>query len=147
MYYISRCEPSIFNEVNKFLEKSFRSMSNDDTSTVETSQWTPAVDILEDKTQFSILTDLPGVDKKDVDISMEKNILTIKGHRQEATKEEGNNYYRTERLRGSFYRQFTLPDTADGSKIEAKLQKGVLQISIPKKEVAQPRSIKIESDE
>jgi HSP20 family protein len=148
MSYITRYEPINFlNEVNKMIEQAIRPTGKTDSSYTETSQWIPAVDIKEDKKQFIILADLPGVDKNDINISMENNILTIKGSRPESIKEEQNNYYRIERVRGNFHRQFTLPDTADESKIEAKVQKGVLEIIIPKKETARPRLIEIQSDE
>lgn len=144
MAYITRYEPvSLLSEVNKIINQAFQPRENTDTSNIETSQWVPAVDICEDKGGFKIVADLPGIDKKDVNISMENNILTIKGTRSEEKTEEKDNYYRVERVRGSFYRRFTLPDTADGSKIQAKMQKGVLEIHIPKKEVAQPRLINI----
>ena len=141
MSYITRYEP--YNLLNKFLEQTFRPLTNSDTSNIETSQWMPAVDIKETKKQFVIEADLPGVDKKNVNISMENNTLTIQGSREEEKKEEDQHYYRTERVRGSFYRRFTLPDTADSEKIAAKMVKGILEITIPKKEIAQPRSIKI----
>ena len=148
MSYISRYEPTtILNEVNKLLEQSFRPMRNMDSSNIETSQWIPAVDIKEEKNQFLIFADLPGIDKNDVNISMENNILTIKGSRSEEEKDESKQYFRIERVRGSFYRRFTLPDTADGAKIEAKIQKGVLHIIIPKKETAQSRLIEIQVDD
>jgi HSP20 family protein len=148
MNYITRYEPiSLLNEVNKLIEQAIRPTGKTDTSYIETSQWIPAVDIKEDKKQFYILADLPGVDKNNINISMENNILTIKGSRPEETKVEQDSYCRTERVRGNFHRQFTLPDTADESKIEAKVKNGVLEIIIPKKEAAQPRLIKIQSDE
>lgn len=147
MSYITRYEPiTLLNEVNKIIDQAFRSSNNVDTSNIDTSQWIPAVDIQEEKNKFVLLADLPGVDTNDVSISMENNVLTIKGSRAEKVKEEKNNYFRVERIRGSFYRRFTLPDTADGSKIEAKMQKGVLEIIIPKKEAAQPRLIKIQGE-
>lgn len=147
MNYTTRYEPmGLLSEVNKIIEQAIRPNGKADTSYIETSQWIPAVDIKEDKKQFVILADLPGVDKNNINISMENNILTIKGSRPEITKGD-QNYCRTERVRGNFHRQFTLPDTADDSKIEAKVQKGVLEIVIPKKEAAQPRLIKIQSDE
>jgi HSP20 family protein len=148
MSYAARYEPSsLVNEVNRILEQAFRPLASNDTSNIETSQWVPAVDLKEDKKQFIIVADLPGVDKKDVNISMENNILTIKGSRNEENREEKDNYFRVERVRGCFYRRFTLPDTADGSKIEAKIQKGVLEVVIPKKETAQPRLIEIQCDD
>lgn len=148
MNYIARYEPtSLANEVNKIIEHAFRPLANSDTSNIETSQWMPAVDIREEKNQFIILADLPGVDKNDVNISMENNILTIKGHRFAENKDDKHNYFRAERMKGDFYRRFTLPDTVDGSKIEARIQKGVLEIAIPKKEAAQPRLIEIQCDD
>lgn len=148
MSYITRYEPiSFLNEVNKMIEHAIRPTNKTDSSYIETSRWIPAVDIKEDKKQFVILADLPGVDKNDINISMENNILTIKGSRPEETTGEQISYCRSERIRGNFHRQFTLPDTADESNIEAKVQKGVLEITIPKKETAKPRLIQIQSDE
>lgn len=146
--YVKRYEPvTLFNEMNRFIEQAFNPMRSSDVSNIETSQWVPTVDIKENKNNFVIFADLPGIDKEDVNISMENNILTINGCRREDTKEEMDNYFRLERQRGTFYRRFTLPNTADGSKIEAKIQKGVLQIIIPKKETAQPKLIKITDDD
>ena len=148
MSYLARYEPrSLLNEVNKIIEQAFVPLTHSDTSNIETSQWVPAVDIKEDTHQFIIYADLPGVDKDEVNISMENNILTIKGTRAVTTKEERKNYFREERVRGNFYRRFTLPETADGSKIEAKIKKGVLEVVIPKKEIAKPHLIKIHSDD
>lgn len=148
MSYITRYEPAaLVNEVNRIIENAFRPLANSDTSNIETSQWIPAVDIKEEKNQFIITTDLPGVDKSEVNISMDNNTLTIKGSRTEVNKEEKNYFYRVERVKGNFYRRFTLPDTVDGSKIEAKMQKGVLEIIIPKKEAAHPRLINIQGDD
>jgi len=148
MNYVARYEPAtLVNAVNKIIENAFHPLANNDTSNIETSQWMPAVDIKEDKNQFIILADLPGVDKNDVNISMENNVLTIKGHRSDQNKDEKNKYFRAERVKGNFYRRFTLPDTVDGSKIEAKILKGVLEIAIPKKEAAQLRLIKIQCDD
>lgn len=147
MSYISRYEPGLLNEVNRIIEQAFRPLNDADTSKIETSQWVPAVDIKEDKQQFIIFADLPGVEKDAVNISMENNVLTIKGTRTSEVKDEKTSYFRVERSRGQFYRRFTLPDTADGSKIEARLQKGVLEVRIPKKEAAQPRLINIQCDD
>jgi HSP20 family protein len=148
MSYLARYEPRVFlNEVNNIIEQAFAPLANSDTSNFETSQWTPAIDIKEEANQFVIYADLPGVDKEDVNISMENNSLTIKGSRNLTPKGEMENYFREERVRGNFYRRFTLPETADDSKIEAKIKKGVLEVVIPKKEIAQPRLIKIRDDD
>lgn len=147
MSHMSHYQPrSLLNEVNKIIEQNFNPWKVSDTSNIDTSQWIPAVDIKENKSQFVIYADLPGVNKEDVSISMENNILTIKGERILVNKEERKEYFREERIRGSFYRRFTLPDTADESGIEAKMKNGVLEIIIPKKELAKARLIEICSD-
>jgi len=106
-----------------------------------------AVDIKEGKHDFKLKIDLPGIDKKNVIISMERGVLSIQGERVEEKKEESDNYYRIERVSGKFYRRFALPETADAEKIQANMTKGVLEITIPKKEVARPKSIEIKGEE
>lgn len=133
------------NELNNFLENT-QKISRDD-SKVESSRWLPAVDIKEELDQFKLYVDIPGVDSKNVDISMENNVLTIKGTREETQKEEKKSYYRVERLKGVFYRRFTLPDTADAEQINAKIKQGVLEVTIGKKKVAQSRKIEVKTEE
>ncbi|HHJ36084.1 MAG TPA: Hsp20/alpha crystallin family protein, partial [Gammaproteobacteria bacterium] len=110
---------------------------------VATANWAPSVDISEDDKAFTLLADIPGVDPKDIDISMEKGVLTIKGERQSVDTEENENFRRVERQSGQFYRRFTLPDSADADKIEAKSEHGVLTVTIPKQEVAVLRKIEV----
>ena len=117
----------------------------DDSSDVVTSHWRPAVDIKEEEDRFVIYADLPGVDPKDIEITMEQGVLTLKGERSEETKEEHEGYKRVERVSGSFYRRFSLPDTADAERIEAKGKNGVLEITLPKLEKVQPRKITVRS--
>jgi len=114
-------------------------------STVATSAWVPAVDIKEEVNQFIIEADIPGVEPKDIEISMEGGVLSLKGERRLESREEGKDYHRVERSRGVFYRRFSLPDTADAEKIAASGKNGVLQIRIPKKEVAKPRKITVQA--
>jgi len=108
-----------------------------------TAAWAPSVDITENDKEFTLLADIPGVDPEDIEISMEKGVLTIKGERKTENVEEGENYRRVERETGQFYRRFTLPDSADADKIEAKSEHGVLKITIPKQEVAISRRIEV----
>lgn len=115
---------------------------NDDAS-VATANWAPSVDILEDEKSFILLADIPGVDPRDIDISMEKGVLTVKGERNTENIEEKENYRRVERQSGQFYRRFTLPDSANADKIEARSEHGVLKITIPKQEVAASRRIEV----
>lgn len=120
-----------------------RSSSTEETSSIATSDWVPAVDIKETEKEFIIHADIPGVDPDDIDVHMEDGMLTIKGERESETKENREGYKRIERQRGTFYRRFSLPDTANADKISAKSNNGVLEITIPKQEKAQPRKIQV----
>ena len=117
--------------------------AENDNCNVATSEWVPAVDIKEEDNQYLLIADIPGVDPKDIESSMEKGVLTIKGKRQSEKREESENYRRVERQSGQFYRRFTLPDSADADKIEAKSEHGVLTVTIPKQEVAVSRRIEV----
>ena len=119
--------------------------NDNDYSNVVTSRWSPAVDIKEEADRFLITADLPGVDPKDIEITMDNGILTIKGERQSEAREEKEGYKRVERVSGAFYRRFSLPDTADAERIEAKGKDGVLEIILPKHEKVQPRKIEVKS--
>ena len=122
-----------------------RSIEESDNSNIVTSHWRPAVDIKEEENRFLIIADLPGVDPKDIEITMEDGVLTIRGERLEESREEKEGYKRVERVSGTFYRRFSLPDSADADKIEAKGRNGVLEISLPKLEKVQPRKITVKS--
>ena len=125
------------------LDRSQDSNQLDDEANVATASWTPSVDITENDDAFTILADIPGVDPKDIEISMDKGVLSIKGERKSEKVEEKENYRRVERQRGQFYRRFTLPESADADKIEAKSEHGVITITIPKQEVAVSRRIEV----
>jgi len=119
-------------------------LSGYEDSAIATSTWVPSVDIKEEEDRFVIHADIPGVDPKEIEITMENGVLTIKGERVSETKEERKNYKRIERVRGAFYRRFSLPDTADADKITAVGRHGVLEVMIPKREIAQPRKINVD---
>lgn len=119
-------------------------LSGYEDSAIATSSWVPSVDIKEEENRFVIHADIPGVDPKDIEVTMENGVLTIKGERNGETKEERKNYKRIERVRGAFYRRFSLPDTADAEKITAVGKHGVLEVIIPKREIAQPRKINVD---
>lgn len=118
--------------------------SGGDYSNVVTSNWHPAVDIKEEDNRFVILADLPGVDPKDIEITMQNGVLTIRGERRSEKDEEREGFRRVERARGTFYRRFSLPDTADSERIQAKGKDGVLEVVIPKHEKVQPRRISVD---
>lgn len=128
-------------EMGRMFEQ--QNTSSEEGSSIATSDWTPAVDIKETEKEFLIHADIPGVNPDDIDVHMEDGMLTIKGERDSETKEEREGYKRIERQRGSFYRRFSLPDTANADKISAKSKNGVLEITIPKQEKAQPRKIEV----
>ena len=107
------------------------------------SEWTPRVDVREEDARFVIVADIPGVELADIEISTEKNVLTIKGERKAETKTENAKLTRTERSHGAFARSFTLPESVDTDAITASGKNGVLEIAIPKKPQAAPRKIEI----
>ncbi len=116
----------------------------DDGSNVVTSGWMPAVDIKEEADRFVICADVPGVDPDDIEVTMENGVLTIKGERKLERKDERDDgFRRVERLHGTFYRRFSLPDSADAEKISAKGSNGVLEIVIPKVADVLPKRIKV----
>lgn len=141
---ITRYEPwSLFNQLSQLATDLNRSYESRDGSDVSTSDWTPAVDIREEKDHFVLHADVPGVDPKAIEINMENGILSISGTREKEAVEEGKNYKRVERVRGSFMRRFTLPDYADAERISARSTNGVLEIVIPKHEKVKPRKIEV----
>ena len=133
----------LHKEIDRLFEGNFPRMG-EDSQGVAASDWVPAVDVKEEQDKFIIHADLPGVDPKDIDVGMENGVLTIKGQRESERKEEREGYKRMERVRGNFFRRFSLPDTADAEKIAAKCRNGVLEVIIPKQEKVQPRRIAVE---
>lgn len=121
----------------------FFGAGDSDQSTVETSQWAPRVDIREEDKRFMIMVDVPGVDPSEIEVSMDKSILTIKGERKVDSEETGGKLTRQERVYGTFHRRFALPESADAEHISAHGKHGVLEISIPKKPETTPRRITI----
>jgi len=103
----------------------------------------PTFEVKETADQFIVRADMPGVVEKDVDISLHNGVLSISGHRAAEERKEGESYYVYERQYGSFSRSFALPDTADAEKIDARLENGVLAVSIGKKVEAKPRRIEL----
>jgi len=108
-----------------------------------TEAWYPAVDIYEEKDNFVIKADLPGIKQEDIKVSLNNNTLTLKGERKVETEEKHKGYYRTERSYGEFYRAFQLPAEVDSEKIKAKYKDGILEIDVPKSEKAKPKEISI----
>ena len=108
------------------------------------ANWTPTSDVLETKDEIVIKAELPGLNEKDVDVELENNVLTLKGERNAEKETEEKGYRRIERAYGTFLRTFTLPPNVDAAKIFANFTNGLLEVHIPKKEGAKPRTIKVE---
>lgn len=139
---LTRYEPwGLLSQLQRELE---RNVAEGSTATAE---WSPAVDIKEDANKFVIHADIPGVKPEEIDINMENGVLTIKGEKKSESKTEKEGYKRVERTYGSFYRRFSLPDTANAEAISASSKHGVLEIVIPKREAVLPKKINVKAAE
>ena len=107
------------------------------------TSWAPAVDIYENEHELVVKADLPDVKPEDLDIRVENNILTIRGERKFEKKVDEQNYLRVERSYGSFARSFALANTVNSEAIKAEYKDGVLTLTIPKREEAKPKQIKV----
>lgn len=105
--------------------------------------WTPAVDIKEESDKFVVHADVPGVDPKDIEVTLENGVLTISGSREEEKKEEKEGYNRVERFSGKFFRRFMLPESVSEDQVTANTDKGVLRITIPKSDKQKARRISV----
>lgn len=106
--------------------------------------WQPAVDIYETGDSIVIKAELPDVEQKDIDVRIEDNTLTIKGERKHESEVKKENYHRIERYFGSFQRSFKLPGTVNQEQVAANCEKGVLTVTLPKKEEVKPKQISVE---
>lgn len=130
------------HEMKQVFDRLFEGTESDD-SAVATAQWIPRVDIKEEASRFVIYADLPGIDPQDIEVQMDKGILSIRGERNSESATETERFSRVERSYGSFHRRFALPDTADAEHVSAQGHNGVLEITIPKKPETTPRRIHV----
>ena len=107
--------------------------------------WIPHVDIREEAERFVVAADVPGVEPKDIEITADKGVLTVKGERSSQKNATADGYERVERATGTFLRRFTLPESADAEAIKATHVNGVLELSIPKRPQEQPRRIAVQA--
>jgi HSP20 family protein len=103
----------------------------------------PAIDVIEGEQDFTVLCELPGLDQKDIDVSVESNVITIKGEKSAGKEEKKGKFFRKESWSGSFQRTLPLPASVDVDKIDASLREGILTIALPKKEEAKPKQITV----
>ena len=144
MTTIVRWEPfrgvtTLQNQINRLFNDGFERVGEESNLTT----WAPSVDIYETEQELVVKADLPDVDPKDLDVRVENNILTIRGERKFEKKVNEENYLRVERSYGTFARSFTLANTVNSEAIKADYQNGVLTLSIPKREEAKPKQIKV----
>lgn len=127
---------------DKWFDEAANTLSTESAPTNGT--WHPNVDVYENEGSYVLKAELPGVNKEDIRIDINNNALTLKGEKKFEEKTEKDNYVRIERSYGSFTRTFVLPDKVDSESIKANYKDGVLEITLPKKEEAKPKEIKVE---
>jgi HSP20 family protein len=144
MRTLSRFEPlrgvsSLQDQINRLFNDVFERPGEESNLT----SWAPAVDIFETEHELVVKADLPDIDPKDLDIRVENNILSIRGERKFENKVSEDKYLRVERAYGSFSRSFSLANTVNSEAIKADYQNGVLTLTVPKREEAKPKQIKV----
>jgi len=130
------------DRINSLFEESFGCAATEDPGGLCT--WQPVVDILEGETGIVLYAEIPGVDKKDVEVEVRDNIITIRGDRRAAQELPDNYYLRRERCFGRFQRSFTLPHAVAPDRIKAVFKNGLLEITLPRPEADPPRQITID---
>ena len=131
---------TLSNLFDELINDSFFSCTDRD---VSLTTW-PRVDIVEEEKAYKLHADLPGLDKKDINITLENGVLTIKGEKKEEKREsKTDRYYHYERRYGAFQRSFSLPDHVDNKHVDANYKNGVLEITLKKSEKAQPKAIEV----
>lgn len=128
-----------FDEIDKAFSDMLPSVTN------RQSGFTPAVDVYEDKDNIIVETQLAGIEPENVSVSIENDILSIKGESEKKSEIDEKNYYRKEIRRGSFYRSIPLPAKVDGDNAKAIAEGGILKITVPKATENKPKTIKIEN--
>jgi HSP20 family protein len=115
-----------------------------DTGSLKTNAgWNPKVDVAEFEDRYEVHADLPGLSKDDINVTLEKGVLTIEGERKRSSETKSEDFLRTERVYGKFSRTFNLGDRVDASKISAAYKDGVLTLGLPKSEVVKPKAIEV----
>lgn len=130
--------------LRRYSEPSGRNLLGREQEGVLSASWTPSVDINETKDAYVVKGELPGVDKENVDISIEDNLLVIRGEKKTESETDEDKYHRKECVYGSFERSFSLPKQVDVNKVEASFNNGVLKLNIPKAEEAKPKQIQVQ---
>ncbi|MBU4260413.1 MAG: Hsp20/alpha crystallin family protein [Proteobacteria bacterium] len=136
--------PDVFGEMEDMFQRMWKGSMLHDLMLESERNWAPRLDVSETDTAIEVIADLPGLEKKDIDISLENSVLVIKGERKEEHKETDKHVHRMERRYGSFYRALRLPTEVKSDKIEASFKNGELKITLPKSEEAKKNITRIE---
>jgi HSP20 family protein len=128
------------NQMNQLMDSIFGESTESDVVA-----WGPAVDIAENDDNYQIVAELPGIRMDEVKISLENNVLAIKGEKKHEVSENKRNYHRIERCYGQFQRSFTLPSSVSAEKVKAEMDNGVLTVTMPKAEEAKAREVPIKT--
>ena len=135
---------SIQDEVNRLYNDFFGGFPSMFDTELSRSEWTPSVDISETKDEIVVKTEVPGMNKDDIKITLQDNVLTLRGERKQEKEEKETNFHRMERCYGSFTRSFNLPTVVQADKIKATYKDGILNVTLPKAEEVKPKQIPIE---
>ena len=109
----------------------------------EEDTWVPAFDVSENEKEYVITAELPGIDAKDVDVTLSEGVLSVKGEKKQEKEDKGENYHRVERRYGSFHRSFRIPGKVEADKVDANYKDGVLKLTLPKAEGTETKKIEI----
>ncbi len=135
---------SLQDEVNRLFSTNLARSFGDEG--IARGAWNPSVDIFENKDQIVLEAELPGMNREDFELTIENNVITLRGERRFEKKDESDNYHRVERSYGSFTRSFTLPQTVSAESAVAEYKNGVLRVTLPKREEVKARRIEIQGE-
>ena len=143
---IVRYEPwRLMGRLHREIDQLFGdSVATVDAAGNQATTWTPSVDVHEESERYTVRADLPGVEAKDIQVTAEAGVLTIRGARRLEKREQQKGYQRLERIEGDFLRRFSLPENARAEEIKARHNNGVLEVVIPNVPVVEPRRVNIE---
>jgi HSP20 family protein len=142
MYLVRRNNSQNALGLNHIFDRFFNDFVNDYEQ--DSVTWAPRIDVHESTDAYEVLADMPGLDKKDIEVSLENNVLTLKGERKSENSKEDKNYHYSERAHGAFCRSFSLPERVNEGAIKAEYKDGVLRLTLPKSEEAKPKQISIQ---
>ena len=134
---------TLHSHFDRLFNNAFVHQSSVDNDEPRHTNWLPTVDIHEGDNQITLRAELPGLSEEDIELTIDKNRLTIKGEKRLETENANGNYQRIESSYGSFHRSFPLPDSIDQGKIVARFDNGVLNVTLPTTEEAQPKRIEL----